>query len=1487
MNTSSGERNPVELLAEDFLDRKRRGERPTLREYLERHPELAEEIRDLFPALLMIEDLGEGSGATTGSMAVDDGPAVRPPLHRLGDYRILREIGRGGMGVVYEAEQESLGRRVALKVLSAGALADPKQVRRFDREARAAARLHHTNIVPVFGVGCQDGHHYFVMQFIAGLGLDVVLDDLRRLRGAKSESGPAAAQAASSRVSGLSAAEVAQSLITGRFAAAASPGDDSATEPGDDPAPKVSANGFGARPPSSAVLPGSSELSASSDPDRPYYRSIARIGIQVAEALEYANRQGILHRDVKPSNLLLDNHANVWVADFGLAKTSDADDLTHTGDLLGTIRYMAPERFAGHCDARSDVYSLGLTLYELIALQPAFEASDRRTLMDRVLHEEPERLKKQAPGVPRDLETIVAKATARDPAARYATAGALAEDLRRFVEDRPIRARRISPMERGWRWCRRNKVVAILVGLAASTLVGVAVLAVLYAGEQRHLATARQLYADEQARRADEQAAATRKMARMADDLKASLAESTSRLAMRNFERGRAAFERGQIDVGMLWTVEALRMAERAGDPAWKRVALANLSAWRRQLVELKGVFHHGNYVSAVAFSPDGKTIVTGCADHAARLWDAATGRPIGPPLDHMTGAAVVSVAFSPDGKTVLTGSHDKTARLWDADTGRPIGSPVTHPDGLFAAALSPDGRTILTGGFSDKAARLWDAATGRPIGPGLEVPDPVDSVAFSPDGRAILTGSADGTARLWDAATGRPIGPPMPHPSTVRAVAFSPDGRTLLTGCDDKTARLWDADTGRPVGQPMPHSVEVRSVAFSPDGRAILTGSFDKTARLWDADTGRPIGLPLIHQDAVWAVAFSPDGRTFLTGCADGSARLWDGAAGQTVGRTFDHGDGAGAVAFLADGKTLLAASAHGRVRRWDVASGNLLGGAVEPGGAVLVMAVSPDGRTAFTGGWDRTARRWDADTGRSLGPPIEDAGPLTSAAFSPDGRSIVSTSHSNAARRWDAATGRSLGPGLMHPGEVTAAAFSPDGRSIVTACGDGAARRWDAATGRLIGPPMKHPGAVHAVAFSPDGRTLLTSSALDHGARRWDAGTCRPIGPDLEHPGVVAAVAFSPDGRSILTGGDDRTLRLWDADTGQPIGPPLGSFSRGMSLAFSPDGRSLLVGGDQSLSSRLWAVPAPLPDDLPRLAAWVEVATGLELDERGSVRALDGAAWRERRRRLDSPGGPPPPDFSPRLDPILYGPAPTARGDAWKERGRWERAEAAYTEAARARPLNSSILFALTRLHSERGRFDRAAATLAEAVRLRPDDPWLLDEWGSALLASGDRAGWRAACAELVDRFRETTLPLTANSIAWCCSKGPDAAVEPEVLVRLAERAVRGANADYKPAFLNTLGAALYRAGRYDEAIRRLEEGIRLRGGESLPQDWEFLAMAHFRLGHREEARRWLDRLRDYQPSTASNRFWNEVEIRLLRSEAEAVVVYDPVFPEDPFAR
>jgi WD40 repeat protein/tetratricopeptide (TPR) repeat protein len=953
--------------------------------------------------------------------------------------------------------------------------------------------------------------------------------------------------------------------------------------------------------------------------------------------------------------------------------------------------------------------------------------------------------------VPRDLETIIATATARDPAARYVTAAALAEDLQRFVEDRPIRARRVSAVERLARWCRRNKGLAAAIGLAALTLVAAVISSLLYAREQRGLAAARKLYAAEQAHRADDQAAA-------AASYKAALSESNRRLATLNLERGRAAFEKGQIGVGMLWTVEALRMATEAGDPAWRGVALANLSAWRRQLVELKGVFSPGGMISAVAFSPDGKTILIGSGDHP-RLWDVATGRPLGPPLKHPV--ELSSVAFSPDGRMIVTGTFDgNAARRWDFASRQPMGEPLEHSGPVLSVAFSPDGRTILTG-CADGTAWLWDAHNGRPIATFLMHRGAVYSAVFSPDGRTILTASQDRTARLWD-VTGQPVGPPMVHPDQVRAAAFSPDGRTILTGGYDKAARLWQAATGQLIGTLPEHPDRVRAATFSPDGRTILTGGYDKTARLWDAATGQSLGPPLEHSDRVLTVAFSPDSRTILAGGLDGTVRAWEVGTGRPVGGPLDHGSygRATALRFTNDGASLIALGLDGKVRRWDLASGHLLGQPVDQGTFQIdTVASSPDGKTILNGIGDQTARLRDAATGRPLGPP------------------------------------------LTHPGVLASVALSPDGKTVVTGCQDWMARLWDARTGQPIGPPMPHSFWVQAVAFHPDGRTILTS--------------------------------------------DRQTAWRWN-------------------------------------------VPAPLPDDLPRLWAWVEAATGMELNESGSVRALDRDAWLERRSRLESLGGPPPPDPSPRGDPILFGPDPAARGDALAARGLWDRAEAAYADAIRDRPLHRPLRDALARLHAQCGRLDRATAALAEAIRLLPDDTELRRALGLSLLSSGDRAGWRRSTAATLDRLGGTTDLVTANSVARACVLGTEAAAEPGVPVRLAELAVRCASADYnKPDFLNTLGAALYRAGRYDEAICRQEEAIRLRGGASRPEDWPFLSMAHHRMGHRDLARRWLDLLRGHQPSNAPGQFWNELEIRLLRSEAEAVILCDSTFPDDPFAR
>lgn len=516
----------LDQLAESFAERYRRGERPSLTQYVSDNPDLADQIRELFPALVMMEQVDQELQRPTGYAT--DAPSTEMSLTQLGDFRIVREVGRGGMGVVYEAEQVSLGRRVALKVLPRHLLTNEKHAKRFDREARAAARLHHTNIVPVFGVGEQDGVHYYVMQFIHGLGLDEVLVELKRLRNesaaAKSGLPPTARQEFEApavagengkiaAANGQAIAHVAHSLLTGQFEktvlvngsgaeesdqpsavsgqqgaggrgwterSAGSPGERRAAH---ESGQRVAADTTLAQHADTAVssgafaLPGQSTATSKVQSQQVYWQSVARIGVQAADALQYAHDQGIIHRDIKPGNLLLDARGSVWVTDFGLAKATDQQDLTHTGDLLGTLRYMAPEQFDGKADARSDVYALGLTLYELLAMQPGFDETDRRKLIKQVTTAAPVRLRLLDALIPRDLETIVHKAIERDPAQRYQTAGELAADLQRYLGDEPIRARRISPVTRFTRWCRRNPVVASLTSAIAVLITTAAVVA--------------------------------------------------------------------------------------------------------------------------------------------------------------------------------------------------------------------------------------------------------------------------------------------------------------------------------------------------------------------------------------------------------------------------------------------------------------------------------------------------------------------------------------------------------------------------------------------------------------------------------------------------------------------------------------------------------------------------------------------------------------------------------------------------------------------------------------------------------------------------------------------------------------------------------------------------------------------------------------------------------------------------------------------------
>ena len=417
----NSERDPVDVLAEEFAERLRRDERPSVSAYATAHPEHAEQIRQVFPAVAQMEQLKQFRKAL---------PAVNADClpDRLGDFRIVRELGRGGMGVVFEAVQESLGRRVALKVLASHAQLDPDRRERFVREAKVAARLHHTNIVPVFGVGEQDGLPYYVMQLIPGSGLNAIV----------------------SRWKDLTLRETKQ---VGAVAETT-----------------VVVKGM-ARPQPIPQKSSSPSLPVADGPVLGDWAFIADLGVQSAQALHYAHQQGVLHRDVKPANLLLDDRGQVWVVDFGLAKLANHRGLTTTGHIIGTLQYMAPECLHGTADVRSDVYGLGATLYELLTLAAPFDGESPAQIMKQIADSEPIAPRRINPNIPRDLETIVLKAMAREPGRRYASARILAEDLQAFLEDRPIRARRETVPQRAWRWVRHHPSVAALSFCTLAALV--------------------------------------------------------------------------------------------------------------------------------------------------------------------------------------------------------------------------------------------------------------------------------------------------------------------------------------------------------------------------------------------------------------------------------------------------------------------------------------------------------------------------------------------------------------------------------------------------------------------------------------------------------------------------------------------------------------------------------------------------------------------------------------------------------------------------------------------------------------------------------------------------------------------------------------------------------------------------------------------------------------------------------------------------------
>jgi serine/threonine protein kinase len=826
--SQSGDYALLDQLVEEFADRYRRGQRPSLQEYLDKYPHLANDLREVLAAMVEIGQVE----VDQRQAAVPEPAAPAPPLRQVGDYRILREVGRGGMGAVYEAEQQSLGRRVALKVLSAQLIGEGKALERFRRKARAAARLHHTNIVPVFDVGQEGEVCYYAMQFIQGQSLDQVVDELRRLRAGTAKPGRRPPEDAGPQVS-----QVAHSLLTGRFEpqplAVSTPPPSQAPRsalPGDPTVANVAGGPRGdaaiagaATSVSCAVLPGQVEFSRAEADHRHYFRSVARVGEQTALALAYAHARGIVHRDVKPSNLLLDGSGVIWVTDFGLAKTED-DGLTKTGELPGTLRYMSPERFQGQCDVRTDVYALGLTLYEMLLLKPAFEASDRYRLIEKILQEEPARPRSVDGQIPRDLETIVLKAIDKDPLRRYQSADDMAEDLRRYLADEPIRARRLTLPGRAWRWCRRNPSVATLAATVA-LLVLLLTLGTLL----RNAELGQSLKESDAARR-----------------------EATDALWISFRDQARAvrfSGRQGQRFEGL----DAIRKALQQPVPAGH-----SLDELRTEAI-------------ACLSLPDIEVL---------REWE---GRPSGVDAVEFDDRLEIYARYEPHGQVSVrrVADDEEIAHL-------------TTSINAFVLLLSPDGRFLRLGPTEQTGPmEVWDL-TGAEPRPCLTEASVVSHFeAFSPDSRRLAYLRSDGTIVVRDLTSGpvgswRLLGQRM-HWSLV----FHPDGQRLAVGCYEggrPAIQVRDALTGAVTAR-LPHSGECSGVAWHPDGRRLAVGCDDLRIHLWDSVEQKELAAWVGHRrDGISCRGFNRAGNLLLSTDWSGTLRVWDTESGQQVFATPLH---------------------------------------------------------------------------------------------------------------------------------------------------------------------------------------------------------------------------------------------------------------------------------------------------------------------------------------------------------------------------------------------------------------------------------------------------------------------------------------------------------------------------------------------------------------------------------------------------------------------
>ena len=1024
---------------------------------------------------------------------------------RIGPYKLLQEIGEGGMGVVYMAQQdEPVKRRVALKVVKPGM--DTRQViARFEAERQALAMMDHPNIAKVFDAGMtESGRPYFVMELIHGIPITRYSDEHHL------------------------------TLI-----------------------------------------------------DR------LRLFLHVCHAVQHAHQKGIIHRDLKPGNVLVaqyDDLAVPKVIDFGVAKATrqqltDLTLFTEFGQVMGTFEYMSPEQAKRNqldVDTRTDVYSLGVILYELLTGCTPFDATRfRRAAIDEILRIigsedpprpstklsssqslpsiaanrrlEPARLSRFVEG---DLDWIVMRTLEKDRARRYATVGSLAADVQRFLNNEPVEAGPPSASYRFRKFARRHTGVLVSVSLMASLLfvstVVSSMLAIRAMRAEKELTRLagidklRAVEANEARLRAVEQALAARR----------------SQYAT-NVLMARDAIERGRPETARERLIQELPEQGRFDVRSFAWYYLSGLLD--QQLETLRG---HSGFVLGVAYSPDGGTLATAGADRTIRLWSLEGYRTSRVLQGHEH--EVNSVKFSPDGELLVSASDDETVRLWNPATGELLDVLSGHTGNVRGLAFSPDGALLATAG-TDATIRLWNLADRQTIG---ELPGhtgEINQLAFSPDGSRLASCADDETVRVWNVASRKQVAELSGHRGHVRSVAFSPDGTLIASGGRDAVVRIWNSETYEEAGELEGYSAGVHDVTFSPDGSTLASVSEDRTVRFWDVAARQLLCSRLGHTARAYCAAYSPDGRSLATGAFDETINLWETPdAHRSIFQR--HTAMANDLAFSPDGRWLASAGWETVVRLWDVANGReariLEGHAF----TVRALAYAPDGRTLATADRFGVIRLWDPESGDVRLVLQAQRSAVRDLAFSDNGKLLAACSDNGAITLWNAATGEAVATLAGHLAPVSSVAFIPGARRLVSTGSDRVVRVWDLDTGRTLRILEGSDGVGQSLAVAPNGR-LIAAGTVDGSIHLWDATTCERIAELRGHAMHVESLVFAPDSAFLVSCSYDKTIRLWDLQTRLDVATLAGHTGNVNCIALSRDGRRLASAGCD-LTTRLWEI-------------------------------------------------------------------------------------------------------------------------------------------------------------------------------------------------------------------------------------------------------------------------------------------------------------------------